>query len=227
MFDYWIQSLREGYGSSAFDGTMIYAGLTALGWLGWAYCRRQDGADPRRTRWMFFATGSAVFLSLFGELLGPFMPFLIGLQAFVVMPVLAHSASLMMDDLLHAFHGLGSPIPDLSGARHAMKTGRTEEAIQMALVELGKDPVHYEANYLLAQIYWETEQPKLAFFCLFRLLDNQALTPEQRRQAEAEFDQAFGKAQQRGWIDAGLSRSELRRGLPTKLPGQTDRDRVD
>jgi hypothetical protein len=169
------------WGGGVLDASFIFLGIAAAGWLGfWCNHRRQAHAEWE-LKWMIGLTVYAVLASCFGQSFGLFLPFLIGLEAFGVTPVLANTFSQAAVSFMTAFHSSGSPHPEFSGVRQARKVGRIDEAINLALPELEKDPGHYEGNYLLAEIYWERREINAAFFCLARILDNPQCTAEQRR----------------------------------------------
>ena len=170
---------------------------------------------------MVAVTAYALLMSVIGKYWGPFMPFFIGVEAFMVSPVLANSFSNLFVSFMTGFHSSGSPTLDLSRARHARKVGKIDEAIDMALTELEKDPGHYEGNYLLAQIYWEQQEVHASFFCLVRILDNRNCTAEQRAQVREEFDHALAVARQRGWVPSDATEFSIRNALPSKLKGKS------
>ncbi len=217
MINHVFAAPHLAFAGGVLDASFIFLGIAAAGWLAFWFNHRRQAHSPYELKLMIWLTGYAVLASFFGHYFGPFMPFLIGLEAFGVAPVLSNTISHASTSFLTAFNSLGSPHPDLSGARHARKVGRMDEAIEMALTELEKDPGHYEGNYLLSEIYWERRETYAAFFCLVRILDNPKCTSDQRHRIRQEFDNALSLARQQGWVPPNATEVQIRRSLPTKL----------
>lgn len=209
--------LLLGFGAGVTDAWFVFLGLAAVGWLAFFWNRSKKNHAECEFKLMGFVSVYAILASAFGHLLGAFMPFLIGVEAFGIAPILANTFSCGVASFLTGFHSFGSPVPDFSPARHARKTGRTGEAIELALAELEKDPLHYEGNYLLAEIFWEQRNAPFTLFCLFRILDNPRCTEAQRGQIQAELDNAIQLARQRGWLPVDATTDQIRNSLPQSL----------
>ena len=205
------------------DASLAYWLIAGLGWLGYAINRKTQTDSARDLKLMIGVSVYALTATCVGHRFGLLLPFLIVVEAFGVTPILTKTLSHVFVSFLTAFHSTGSPVPVLSAARHARKLGRLEEALDLALTELVKDPGHYEGNYLLAEIYWERREVPSAFFCLVRILDNPQCSEEQRLRIRQEFDQALTLARQRGWIPPDSTESSVRQSLPAKL----DRPRIE
>lgn len=217
MINHVFAAQHLAFAVEVLDASFIFLGMAGAGWLAFWFNHRRQSHAAYELKLMMGLTGYAVLASFFGHYFGPFMPFLIGVEAFGVAPVLSNTFSHASVSFLTAFHSRGSPHPDLSGARHARKVGRIDEAIDMALTELKKDSGHYEGNYLLAEIYWERRETYASFFCLVRILDNPKCTTDQRHRIRQEFDNALSLARQHGWVPPNATEEQIRKSLPTKL----------